>query len=469
MPCCNTGVAKFVFDIIVMVTCIQAEFEMHFNGPRTSIDRDQLEKDIERLFSAAPLSPDSIRDYGLREKLYPGRASEVRQMMRAVRDPSKHILIYGERGLGKTSLCNTFWQNSSTVQNPILAARIQVYPADDFSSLWSRALAELKATGAQIASDFGLVTPDIIRREFLKLRKNQLSVIIVDEFDLLRDELARELTVNLLKTLHDSRINVTVILVGVAENIEELIKNHQSLRRALSLVKLERMNIIDLNEILESRFRLISLPISDEARSEIVSIACGLPYYVQTLARSAAHNALERRRTEVVGEDVDAAMEDFLVESGQSFADDYEIATTSGQRSNIYHEIILASALAPGAADGTFEPSGVVNALNFLVPTCTYHYSRVQQYLTQLISEKRGKFLSRHGVKGAYRYRFSDALMQPFVIMRSIRNTMIDKRLRHRLFCFEKEKFRDAGDRIGRAESKAVQLGMIVPTAMSAD
>jgi GTPase SAR1 family protein len=437
---------------------------MNLYRPSAEIAWEELEQNIGNLFSAAPLPPNGTRAYGL----YPGRASEVRQMMRAVRDPAKQILLYGERGLGKTSLCNTFWQSSTTANDPILISRVQAYPFDDFASLWSRALAAFKTAGARISSEFEHVTPDIVRCEFQKIRRDQLSIIVIDEFDLLRNEPARELTVNLLKSLHDNRINVTVILVGVAENVEELINDHRSLRRVLSLVKLERMNIIDLNEILESRLRLTPLTISDEARSEIVTLARGLPYYVQTLARFTAENAVRHRRIRLLIEDVNAAIEEFLVDSGQSFADDYERATDSEQAGNIYQEIILAGALAPADPDGSFQPSGVAEMLNLVAPGDTYHYSRIQQYLGQLISEKRGNLLTRSGVKGAYRYRFSDALIQPFIILRAIRNAMIDEGLRHRLFRLEIDQFRDAGHRLGLAELNAVQLGMIVPTAAEA-
>ncbi len=88
--------------------------------------------------------------------------------------------------------------------------------------------------------------------------------MIVDEFDLLRVKEARELTANLIKSLHDYGSNVTVILIGVAENVDELLINHQSLRRVLSFVKLARMSTNDLNDILDSRLRLTPLTLSDE-------------------------------------------------------------------------------------------------------------------------------------------------------------------------------------------------------------
>jgi len=120
---------------------------MTMNEPKTDDDWPQFELDVGRLFSAAPLSPVGSPDY-VPGGLDPGRASEVRLMMQAVRDPAKHILLYGERGLGKTSLANTFWRgNGSTTPHPLLVARVQACPFDDFSSLWSRALVELQTAG----------------------------------------------------------------------------------------------------------------------------------------------------------------------------------------------------------------------------------------------------------------------------------------------------------------------------------
>lgn len=432
------------------------------------LDWVQLELDVGRLFSAAPLSPDGWRDQGHREILYPGRASEVRQMMGAVRDPAKHILLYGERGLGKTSLSNTFWQSSNTLRNPILAARVQANPSDDFSSLWSRALAEFQEVtlrhNATIRSDFERVTPDIVRREFKKLSPRLQFIMIIDEFDLMREQVARELTANLLKSLHDHAINVTVLLIGVADNVHELIINHQSLRRVLSLIKLERMSVFDLNKILDSRLQSTPLKLSDDARSEIVMLSCGLPYYVQILGQSASQNSARHQHALIEIEDVDAAIENFILESGQSFAEDYQRATGIRQAHNISHEILLASALAHADTGGFFKPFEVKKALNLIVPGNNYHDIRIHRYLFQFISDRRGRILIRDGAKGDYRYRFADALMQPFIIMRAIKDTMIDEKLRHRLFHLGREQLLDGGYRLGVAEANAAQLGMIIPT-----
>jgi hypothetical protein len=79
-------------------------------------------------------------------------------------------------------------------------------------------------------------------------------------------------------------------------------------------------------------------------------------------------------------------------------------------------------------------------------------------------SDRRGKILTRAGKKGDYRYRFSDALMRPFIIIRSIKDHTIDENSRGILFRSHEKGFRDAGYRLGIAEAYVAHLGMVPPT-----
>src|ERR1700682_4302780 len=101
---------------------------------KTNRDWLQLELDVARLFSAAPLRWDN----GSQEDLYAGRSSEKLRLMEAVLDPAKHILLYGERGIGKTSISNNFWGRYEATNQFIIVVHVQAYPSDDFSSLWLR-------------------------------------------------------------------------------------------------------------------------------------------------------------------------------------------------------------------------------------------------------------------------------------------------------------------------------------------
>jgi hypothetical protein len=101
---------------------------------------------------------------------------------------------------------------------------------------------------------------------------------------------------------------------------------------------------------------------------------------------------------------------------------------------------------------GWFKLSEVTKTINLIKSGNSHHHARVQQYLAQFISERRGKILIRSGTKAGYRYRFADPLMQPFIVMRAIKDTMIDQGLRHLLLHSGKEGFRGAESPLDVAE-----------------
>jgi ATP-dependent Clp protease ATP-binding subunit ClpA len=65
--------------------------------PKTQDDWSQLAYDISILFDGAPIDE---------EDLFAGRANEVRRIIEAVFAKSKHAVLFGEKGVGKTSPSN---------------------------------------------------------------------------------------------------------------------------------------------------------------------------------------------------------------------------------------------------------------------------------------------------------------------------------------------------------------------------
>ena len=98
-----------------------------------------------------------------------------------------------------------------------------------------------------------------------------------------------------------------------------------------------------------------------------------------------------------------------------------------------------------------------------IAPGKGYPQTRVQQCLAQLASNRHGEILIRNGMKPDYGYRFSDALMQPFIVMRAIKDGMIDDSLRHLLFHRRDEHDGDDGHQLGIATPAAEQRAMIIP------
>src|SRR4051794_26427614 len=95
--------------------------------PYSDSDWISLEMDIRSLFT--PSGPIDEAEF------FAGRQIEIRQLFEAAVERSKHAVIFGERGIGKTSLANVFWRRFSKRLQSIIAARVQADPSDDFTSL----------------------------------------------------------------------------------------------------------------------------------------------------------------------------------------------------------------------------------------------------------------------------------------------------------------------------------------------
>lgn len=398
--------------------------------PRTEQDWLILEFEIGRLFSGAPIAE---------EDLFAGRPGEILHMLEAVLDPGKHVVLYGERGVGKTSIANVFWKRYNAQLQTVIAARAQADPSDNFSSIWLKTLDEFRSVSMQIGRsdlapisvNYEQVTPDLVRQELQKCRANAIPILIIDEFDKIRDKSAKELSANVLKSLYDYTVNVTVILVGVAENIGELIADHQSLRRTITPVKLNRMNRFELNEIIDKRINATPLNFTSDARDAVVNLSLGLPYYIQILGRFACQSAVRRRTVTVEDSDVQNAMERLAQESGESFFEEYRIATDSNQVDNFFREVLLSCALADTDQSGFFTATKVLEPFGQIMGGAKIH-AQIQRHLNEFISERRGHILTRRGIPRQYRYRFSDPLMQPYIIIKGILDKMLDDKVMRR-------------------------------------
>ncbi|MFG1212007.1 AAA family ATPase [Xanthobacter flavus] len=392
--------------------------------PSSADDWMALEFEIGSLFDGAPIDE---------EDLFAGRAKEVRTMLETVFAKSKHVILFGERGVGKTSLSNIFWKRFNKTVKSFIVARVQAGPHDNFSSLWIRALEELHASGeifgksdlVPVNYDYESVTPSNIRRELQKCGANALPIIIIDEYNEIVDNDAKRLTANLIKELYDFAITTTIVVVGVAENISELFKDHASIDRAIVEVPLNRMSNGELREIILKRANRTTMTFSADALWTIVVLSRGLPYFTQTLSKHAALHAISLRRLEVTNEDVEASMEQFIKETEKKFKESYRAATRSNQE-NFFQESLLACALARTDDDGFFTANDVVEPYSAIMGG-KKRIAHFEKHLRRFSSDEGGNILIKRGGDRQQTFRFSDPMMQPYVIIRGIQSKMIDE------------------------------------------
>jgi Cdc6-like AAA superfamily ATPase len=357
-----------------------------------------------------------------RYELFAGRSHQVREVYDAVITAGRHVLLYGERGVGKTSMAKVLHEFLEGVGIHGLTVRtINCDRTDDFTTLWQKAFREMLSDGqdkdGMIAAllEKEAIVPDDIRFVFSRLDGSR--IVIFDEFDKLGIDAARILFSDTIKNLADHGVPSTLLLVGVVDTVDELIAEHRSIERSLVQVRMPRMDREELREIVRRGTRKADMTVEDQARELIVLLSHGLPFYTHYLGLYSGFRALDRNRTTITTEDV-ADSTVGIISKAHHVRSAHLTAVSSAQK-NLYAQVLLACALAETDELGFFNASDISRPLSEITGK-RYGVEYFTRHLKAFCQDDRGKILVRVGPAFRVRYRFADALMQPFVILDAI-------------------------------------------------
>lgn len=378
-----------------------------------------------------PSTPINNRD------LFFGRLQQVRTIINAITQVGQHAVMYGERGVGKTSLANvihSFLPNNAQ----IVSVKVNCDAGMNFVTLFGQILSEIsyevKKSGIgfvaeetssvetlQGALDADQITPNSLRRLFAGLGVK--VIVVVDEFDRIVDVNTKRLLSDTIKNFSDYGVDTTFIFVGVADSIETLIEGHQSIERALVQVKMPRMSGDELRQIVSAGLRKLAMTSDDAVVNRIVSLSQGLPHYTHLLALHAVQSAVEEDRDNLKSSDLDVAITESISKAQQTVKDGYFKATNS-PRGNLYREVLLACALARNDEMGYFSATDIREPLK-RVTGKAYQTSAFARHLNEFCDPKRGPVITRIGYPRRYKYRFANPIMEPYVILDGLSRGLI--------------------------------------------
>jgi len=192
------------------------------------------------------------------------------------------------------------------------------------------------------------------------------------------------------------------------------------------------MSDSELREIITKRTDRTAIKFDKDAIWTVITLSMGLPYFTQTLSKFAALNAVRERRIEVHNDDVMAAIDDFIADNEVTFVDAYRVATRSNQV-NFFKESLLACALAAAKSDDGFFTANDVLEPYAAITQSRKTISSYDDHLRRFAGEKGGSILKRRGGDRQVQYRFTDPMMQPYVIITGIQNQMIDEESKNSL------------------------------------
>jgi hypothetical protein len=372
-----------------------------------------------------------------RRGLFSGRQDEIAELYSVIAQPGQHAVIYGERGVGKTSLAVVVAELLRG--SGILVARATCDSSDNFSTVWRKGLSEIAVSSKTEAIGFGSatsesnmpasgllgpgdVTPHAVQRALGAIGEQQPIAVIFDEFDRLgaAEGKDRAIFADTIKTLSDRVAPATIVIVGVADDVGELIREHASVERALVQIRMPRMSRDELAEIATRGVEAARMRIAKASVARITALSQGLPHYTHLLTQLAAQAALNERRDDIAMRDVEAAIARAIDRAQQSVTEAYYRATAGdgdGRR-----RVLLACALAVEDDFGFFsaadldEPLGKVGGEG----------ERLEQNLVELAKSE--AILQRRKQAGSDRYRFVNPLLQPYVVMRGLSEGLVKAR-----------------------------------------
>ena len=374
--------------------------------------------------------------------LLSGRLELLFRLQDDILTPGNHALLYGDRGVGKTSIARVLGVlmqqgDQSEGRRSIL---VSCDTQDTFGTIWRKVLQEILL--AQRAIGFaqeerlqvtGRLDPHatIESPNDLRLIVDGLPnsiVVIIDEFDRVHDDGTRLLMTDTIKLFSDNRTRCSIVLVGVGQSIEELVRAHQSISRNLDFVHVEPMTHEELVGIVRRGFPAAGLNYEVGTDHRIAELSQGYPHYTHLLGLWSGRMAAERDSNSVTSQDLSRAISASIRNAAGSIRLEYETATDSTRPNNLFKEVLLACAMADKDVRGRFTLTAVRGPLQQILgrPISPVSY---QRHLATFCEEDHGPTLIRTGSRRNYHWYFANPQLVPFVYLQGINDGLVSSEL----------------------------------------
>lgn len=357
-----------------------------------------------------------------------GRINQLEKIAEAINEKGQHAILYGERGVGKTSLANIMF-SSYTNLYPV---KITCDRQDNFKTLWERAfesiqfskttdgigfksekITEILDMGNHISGITNLRASNIV--SLLNSFGSEFRMLFIfDEFDNILNEKVRSSFADLIKSLSDNNVNSTIVLVGIADNIESLIGNHQSLERCLKQVKMPRMKKEECEEIINNGLKLLGLKIDKNVRDKIIEFSSGFPHYVHLICKYGSKELIENEKVTFSDPYLTIAINKGIENTSEQLRISYRKAVLTSNSSSKWKHLLYSCANCEIDEFNSFTVSDVVKNYNIITKSNSKN-NNLNYNLNQLTSENRGEILIKLGKGMSTRYAFKNPMMRAFV------------------------------------------------------
>jgi Cdc6-like AAA superfamily ATPase len=366
-------------------------------------------------------------------RMFAGRVDVLTTLIRSIEDQRVHVIMYGERGIGKTSLVHVLTQAAQEARYIVVYCscgagstfdEIFRAVAADVPLLFHRSFAptddeaEKGGTLADLLPATSL-TPRLVADLFAKLTGTRVLVVL-DEFDVCESPDFRRNIAELMKNLSDRSIRTQLVIAGVAADLTELVAHIPSIRRNIFAMQVPKMTAGEINSLVENGEELSGVTFDKAATDFIVFVANGSPYLASLLSHHSGLAAIDKGRANVTVEDVSLAVDQALTEFRGRISKHSQIQIDQAAKSGVRHVLgVMAGAALfnNGRFDGrdvdALYPSAA-NAANF---KATIEDLASKQILLEVHEDEYGRG-----------YRFSEEAVLPYLWILAAQKRFLETR-----------------------------------------
>jgi hypothetical protein len=249
--------------------------------------------------------------------MFSGRTELLEKLIRAIESQRLHAVIFGERGIGKTSILHVLAKLAQQARYHVVYASCS---ADSGFGEMIRSIAEgipllFHADYGPLAAEAeqGRTFADLLPQDQITVRtaSNLFAkivgtrvLVLMDEYDRTRSAEFQRQIADFMKNLSDQAARLQLLIAGVAGNFNDLVAYMPGIRRNIFALSVPAMSDAEVRALVTTGAAASSLVFDEEALSFIAIAANGLPYVATLLGHHAALAAIDSRRTRVVVPDI---------------------------------------------------------------------------------------------------------------------------------------------------------------------
>ncbi|WP_323875564.1 ATP-binding protein [Aeromonas veronii] len=367
--------------------------------------------------------------------LFFGRKKEVGNIVKQLNTPGQHSVLFGERGVGKSSLSNVVCDvlsqmmarelikkrcdshdNFETIIEPLLQKVgfnlfVDKVECQNEISMSAAVKIPYASAGVQHKDADKTVFNGIKSRasspSWVAEKIKGLSVLfLLDEIDVIKEEEKWKIA-ELVKQLSDEGSGLKFLIVGIAETATELTNGHPSVQRCLKETRLPKMSDSEIDEIVLSGAAKLGLTFTAKAVSRIRGVSSGFAHFAHLLALKSAELAIATDRCEIDIAHIKSATDDAMDDAEGTLRTKYNEVVRSSNTVEFVNILVSASMI----------DKDEFNAAELReVYAKIYKQERNQgwfnNFLVKIVSEGSDTILKRLA-KGVY--KFNDPRMPGFI------------------------------------------------------